>query len=77
MRKYTTRAELMGDDFDDEVYEIDGALTTEQFREEYYYLEDNPTYWAKLDINGHIYYSNEDIFETEKEDATHIVVSIK
>lgn len=45
-------------------------------RNDYYYHQEDTCYWAK-EIDGVIMYSHDDVFETEKLDASHIVIFLK
>lgn len=56
--------------------EVTDKDITIDIRTEYYYHTDDNCYWAK-EINSKIYHSNDDVFTTNKEDATHIVVYLK
>lgn len=49
---------------------------TDTVRTDYYYHSDDTCVWAK-DTEDGIYCSDDDIFHTEREDATHIVAFLK
>lgn len=76
MRNYKHKAINEGSDWDDDIIGISEKDDTQLVRTEYYYHSDDGCYWAK-NIEGQVYYSDDDVFSTEKEDATHIVVFLK
>lgn len=71
MREYKEHA-----DEEDVVITLEENDTTQSIREENYYFNDNACYWAKLTSEG-VYYSRDDIFETDRLDATHLVAFLK
>lgn len=60
----------------DIIIDISNINSTNEIRKQYYYFSDNNCYWGIL-INNKIYYSIDDIFNTEKENATHIITFLK
>ena len=76
MRNYKHKAINEGNDFDAIVANISEKDDTHLVRVEYYYHSEDGCYWAK-NIDGQVFYSDDDVFSTEKEDATHIVVFLK
>ena len=65
--------------FDDPLYdwveEMPGDTRT--IRSQYQDLYDDTVYWAKKMEDGIIYYSQDEIFSTDKLDATHIIIFLK
>lgn len=75
-RNYKHKVINEGSDLDDDVICLSEKDDTDLVRTEYYYHSDDGCYWAK-NIDGQVHYSDDDVFSTEKEDATHIVVFLK
>lgn len=73
MRQYTIN--IIIEDEDDVITLADND-STKDIRKKYYYHWDDRCYWAKK-IDGEIKYSRDDVFNTERQDATHIVAFIK
>lgn len=72
MRDYPTQCDEV-DSFSIKIPDKDSAQVV---RNDYYYHQEDSCYWAK-DIDGIIMYSHDDVFETEKLDASHIVIFLK
>lgn len=75
MREYKYKAITDGSEFEDYVIKL---LEKEEERVLDIFLnnsEDN-VYWAK-EINGDIFYSVDEIYDTERQDATHLVIFMK
>lgn len=73
MREY--KQELFGDG-EEIVIELEDGQTAEQLRKEYYYHFDDSCYFAKK-VDGQILFSRDDLFSSEREDATHLVILLK
>lgn len=76
MREYNRKAIQDGSDFEDFIINVKLEGSTNEIREIYYYHSDDSCYWTMEKEDG-IYYSDDDVFNTEKEDATHIVIFMK
>jgi len=63
-------------DEDDFVIKLSDTDDTISVRKEYWYHSDDSCYWAR-EIDGQIYYSDDEVFSTIKEDATHIIIFMK
>lgn len=75
MREYKFKAITDGSEFEDYVIKL---LEKEEERVLDIFLnnsEDN-VHWAK-EINGDIFYSRDEIYNTEQQDATHLVIFMK
>ena len=75
MREYKTRAVDEVED-GEVIIDLEELDTTESIRDEYYYHYDDSCYWAKEQA-GEIYYSRDDVFSSERLDATHIIIFLK
>lgn len=74
MREYNNKAMQDGSEFDDEIIKLENSDTTETIREDYFF--DDTCYWAKK-IDNKIFYSRDEVFFTDRKDATHVVVFTK
>ena len=76
MREYKYKAITDGSEFEDYTIELHESETKEQILEHFKYNSEDCVYWAKK-INKEIFYSKDEIFNTEKLDSTHLVIFMK
>lgn len=72
MREYKYKAITDGSEFEDYVIKLNN-IDTKEYLNVYY---DDSVCWAK-EINGDIFYSVDEIYNTERQDATHLVIFMK
>lgn len=72
-RQYLTKADP---EFDEIIIELAPDQTAAELREELYYHWDDSCYWAKETELG-IFYSRDELFSSEREQATHLVIFMK
>lgn len=75
MRKYKFKAITDGSEFEDYVIKL-YEKEEKRLLDVFLHNPDNDIYWAK-EINGEIFYSIDEIFNTERQDATHLVIFMK
>jgi hypothetical protein len=76
MRQYKNKAYVFLGELADYFVKIDVKSTTDTLREEYRHYADDDIHWGKI-INEELFYSDDELFNTEKEDATHLVIFLK
>lgn len=76
MREYKYKAITDGSDFEDYVIKLNNIDTKEQVKEYLNAYYDDSIYWAK-EINGNIFYSKDEVYNTEQQDATNLVIFMK
>ena len=75
MREYKFKAITDGSDFEDYVIKL-YEKEEERLLDVFLHNPENNIYWAK-EINGEIFYSIDEIYNTEQQDATHLVIFMK
>ena len=75
MRDYKYKAIIYGE-YEDYIIKLHEKETKEFILENYNLHSEDSVYWGK-EINGFIYYSRDEIFNTEKLDSTHLVIFLK
>lgn len=76
MREYKFKAITDGSDFEDYVIKIHEGEAKEQILDNFLHDSEDSVYWAK-EIYGNIFYSIDQIYDTEQQDATHLVIFMK
>lgn len=76
MREYKYKAITDGSEFEDYTIKLHEEETREQILDNFFCHSEDDVCWAK-EINGEIFYSKDEIYNTEKQDATHLVIFIK
>lgn len=75
MREYKFRAITHGD-FQDYIIKLHEKETRDSILDNYNIHSEDSVCWGK-EMEGFIYYSMDEIFNTEKLDATHLVIFMK
>lgn len=75
MRQYNLKAETEGE-YMDCIIEICDSDDTKSIRSENWAYGDCGCWWAKK-IDDQVFYSRSDVFTTERESATHVVIILK
>ena len=76
MREYKYKVLTDGSDLEDYVIKLYRDDTREQILDNFLHDSEDSVYWAK-EINGNIFYSIDQIYDTEQQDATHLVIFMK
>lgn len=75
MREYKYKVITDGSDLEDYVIKL-REKETERVLDTFLHDSENSVYWAK-EIDGNIFYSIDQIYDTEQQDATHLAVFMK
>lgn len=75
MREYKYKAITDGSDFEDYVIKL-YEKKEKRLLDVFLHNTESNIYWAK-EINGDIFYSRDEIYNTERQDATHLVIFMK
>lgn len=76
MREYKYKAITDGSEFEDYVIKLYEKEEKGRLLDVFLHNPENNIYWAK-EINGDIFYSRDEIYNTERQDATHLVIFMK
>lgn len=75
MREYKYKAITDGSEFEDYTIKL-REKEEERVLDIFLHNSEDNVYWAK-EINGDIFYSVDEIYDTERQDATHLVIFMK
>ena len=75
MREYKYKVITDGSEFEDYVIKL-REKETKRVLDTFLHDSENSVYWAK-EIDGNIFYSIDQIYDTEQQDATHLAVFMK
>ncbi len=73
MRNYNIKINNKKDGF---IVKLSSSDTTIIIRNDYYMHFDDYCYWCKI-IDGDLYRSNDNIFDTQKQDSSHLIIYLK
>ena len=76
MREYKYKAITDGSEFEDYVIKLLEKEEEERVLDIFLHSSEDNVYWAK-EFNGDIFYSVDEIYNTEQQDATHLVIFMK